>query len=184
MVKYIVSLVLLSLTVSTSLTNAARPGLVRDTWFQGTDLHLDMAATSQAHTAADFTERIFSLPPYHLSPVYGYADDQFQALAAHIRSPSSRYIVMRRDRGPCTFVLSPWNVRRRPGLQVWDRSLLFLQVWSGGVVTPIGYAVVKDGIPEGHSREFWETLERAAQTTQEELMRRFEIQRIVTPAIR
>ncbi|SPO29922.1 related to conserved hypothetical Ustilaginaceae_specific protein [Ustilago trichophora] len=183
MVKYFVSLVLLSLAVSTSLTSAARPGLVRGTWFRGTDLHLDMAATSQAHSAADLTERTFSLPPYHLSPVYGYADDQFQALTDHIRSHSSRYIVLRQSRSPWTFVLSPWTVRR-PGSQVWDRSLLFLQVWSGGVVTPIGYAVVKDGIPEGHSREFWETLGRAARTTQEELMRRFEIQRIVTPVIR
>ncbi|SPO29257.1 related to conserved hypothetical Ustilaginaceae_specific protein [Ustilago trichophora] len=182
MTKYLVPLFLLYSSVAIFLAQAARPGLVGGTFFRGTDLHLAMTATSQAHAAADFTERLFSLPPYHLSPVYGYADDQFQALTRHIRSPDSRYIVLRRNSSPWTFVLSPWTVRR-PGSQVWDKSLLFLQVWRGGVITPLGYAVVKDGIPEGHSREFWETLGRAARTTQAELYRRFEIHRIVTPVI-
>lgn len=149
-------------------------------FYPGTDLEFHMAETSKASSAAGIAEHVFSLPSSHLSPIYGYEEGQHQAVINHIENPASRYVVLKKYRRGWTFVISPWVVRRGPNAPT-QKGVLFLQAYPGGVLSPIGYAEVKEGIPEGHSRDFWDTINRAARTTREELLRRFEIDRIVTP---
>lgn len=149
-------------------------------FYPGTDLEFHMGETSKARSAASIVKHIFSLPSSHLSPIYGYDEGQHQAVVNHIENPASRYVVLIKYRRDWTFVISPWVVRRGPDAPT-QKCVLFLQAYPGGVLTPVGYADVKEGVPEGHSRDFWDTLNRAARTTREELLRRFEIDRIVTP---
>lgn len=161
---------------------AANPGLEDGSWFRGTDLHFHISETSKAEGAAALAERIFGLPAHHLHPVYGYADNHHQAVVEHIVSPRSRYVVLPKYGNRWNFVLSPW-LARQPGNLREERGVLFLQVWEGGEVTPLGYAVVRGGTPPGHQREFWDTLRLAASTTQAELRRSFNLQHIITPVI-
>ena len=169
---------LLILVLLIPVAHTANPGLVHGPFFRGIDLEFHISETSKAQSAATFAEAIFNLPHGHLSPVY--EQTQHQALVDHIRSPNSRFVVLRTYRNQFTFVVSPWLVRRH-GEVLWSRTMLLLQVWHVGMVTPLGYAVVKDGVPHGHRKEFWETLQRAARTPQPELMDRFGIRSIVTP---
>lgn len=162
--------------------SSTKQGLEGGTFYQGTDLQFSIVETSKAQSAAAFAEHVFNLPSHHLSPVYGYASNQHQALMEHVRSPSSRFIALRRYKDEWSFVVSPWIVRR-PGEEAWIRAMLLLQVWSRGIVTPLGYAVVKDGVPEGHKRHFWDTLQKAATMTQEQLVRKFNIDQVIVPVI-
>lgn len=177
-----VTLLLLLSTIHTQAAGPQNPFPDQGTFYRGTDLAFHTVETSKARSAASFAEHIFRLPSGHLSPIYGYGEDQHQAVINHITSPQSRYVVLWKLNRDWTFVVSPWNVRRGLDAPV-ENGILFLQAWQGGVLSPIGYAVVKEGVPEGHSRAFWDTLNRAARTTKGQLLRRFEIDRIITPTV-
>lgn len=175
----------LMLLLSTIYTRAARPqnpAPDQGTFSRGTDLNFHMMETSKAHSAARAVENIFSLPSGHLSPIYGYDESQLHAVMSHIENPASRYVVLWRMNSDWRFIVSPLVVSRRPDAPA-EKGILFLQAWRGGILSPSGYAVVTDGVPERHSREFWDTLNRAARTTREELLRRFEIDRLIAPVI-
>ncbi|WP_205745041.1 hypothetical protein, partial [Enterobacter cloacae] len=49
----------------------------------------------------------------------------------HVRSPSSRFIALRRYKDEWSFVVSPWIVRR-PGEEAWIRAMLRLATMLKG----------------------------------------------------
>lgn len=163
--------------------DAAYPVVVDDhAIFQVPDLQFHITETSRAQNAVRFTEHIFSLPAGHLSPVFGYQPDQHEAIFRHLRQQDSRYVLLTKHKRLWRFVISPWTVQRT-GETSLRRGVLFLQVWHTGEVMPMGYADVKEGVPEGHQRQFWETLQRAARTSQKELKRQFGVERLIVPVL-
>ncbi len=79
----------------------------------------------------------------------------------HLRQQDSRYVLLTKHKRLWRFVISPWTVQRT-GETSLRRGVLFLQVWHTGEVYANGYADVKEGVPKGHQRQFWETLQRAS----------------------
>lgn len=144
--------------------------------------HYHMIEQGKAERAAAIAENIFSLPRGHLSPVYGYEEIQFGALTTHLRIHNSRYAVFTRETGGVSFVLSPWVIRRSE-MEPWVRAVLFLKLAHTGEMSPLGYAVVKDGVPPGYGEDLWTTLKKAARTTSQEMMTAFGFRRLVTPVL-
>lgn len=140
-----------------------------------------MIETSTAQSAASFVEHLYSLPQAHLSPAYGLEGVHRQAFIQHVRAPSSRFAVLGRYRDNWTFVISPWTTQL-PSAGRRQRGVLFLQVFHNGIIAPLGWSSIRDEVPEGHRRSFWETLRQAASTNQEQLLRRFRVNRVVMQA--
>ncbi|TKY87963.1 hypothetical protein EX895_003059 [Sporisorium graminicola] len=136
-------------------------------------IHHTAVEQGNAETAAGIVESIYKLPQGHLKPVRGYEPGQYDAWRDHVNSPDSRFVVLETHRPNDPLVLSPFFR--------WQRSLLFLQVLSTGEVVPMGHAVVPEGIPPGHMKDFLETIQEAATTSQHEFVNKFGVERLVAP---
>ncbi|KIS66312.1 uncharacterized protein UMAG_05312 [Mycosarcoma maydis] len=146
------------------------------------NIHFHVIQQSKAESAASIAERILSLPPGYLRPVYGYEEIQRQALLHHIQVPDSRFAVFGRNSGEGWFVASPWVIRRSEQ-EPWTRCLAFLAVMRSGEAIPLGYATVREGVPPGHTEDLWTTVRRAALTTQQDMLTTFGLRTLVTPAV-
>lgn len=158
-----------------SNVQGANPGLELNPGAPSSTIHYHAEELGNAQMAARIVEAEFGLPNEHLSPVQGYEPGQFDALRDHLNSADSRFVVIDEHYPHNPFVLSPSHL--------WPRSLLFLQVLETGQVVPMGYASVPESVPPGHTRDFWETVQEAAKTSQEKLVTEFRIQRLVAPQL-
>lgn len=158
----------------------ANAGLERNPASPASTIYFNLLEQAKAQEAAGYVESVFALPEGHLSPVYGFDEFMHGPVVAHLSSPNTRFVVLnkRSKYGPVAF--APWMIQRSAE-EPWLRSVLFLQVIPTGTIVPMGYAVVQDGIPPLHKKDFWETIQRAATMLQPDFKRRFAISYIMTP---
>ncbi|KAJ9476087.1 Fungal cellulose binding domain protein [Pseudozyma hubeiensis] len=144
------------------------------------DLQAHINEQAKAEEAAELAEKIFALPRGHLRPVYGYRDNLHDAIAMQFQYPGSRFAVYEREGAGDWFAISPWTIRVEPGAP-WLKSILFLDVRRTGEVYPLGHATVKDGVAPGHTENLWKTIQRAARTSQRDLINKFGVTHLLTP---
>ncbi|CDS81912.1 uncharacterized protein SPSC_00094 [Sporisorium scitamineum] len=148
-------------------SDAAFPGLPVNPGAPAVTIHYNLEQQGYAQTAAGTVETKFGLPRGYLQQVYGYDPDQLDAWRHHINSQSSRFIVVNEVFPDTPLVLSPSN-----------RSLLFLQVLDSGDVVPMGYAVLPVGVPPGHTKDLFQTIQEAATMSRRQLVTEYKLRRL------
>lgn len=144
------------------------------------DVQAHISEQAKAEQAAELAEKIFALPGGHLRLVYGYGDNLHDAVALQFQYSGSRFAVYEREGAGDWFAISSWTIRGEPEAP-WLKSILFLDVRRTGEVYPLGHATVKDGVPPGHTEDLWKTIQRAATTSQTDLINKFGVTHLLTP---